>query len=84
MTYTVIFKPAIAKQLRRLDRKEQKKIIAAAENLASNPRPFGYKKLVGNEGFYRIKVGDYRVIYEIDDDVLIVSVLRVINRRDAY
>jgi mRNA interferase RelE/StbE len=84
MTYTVIFKPAVAKQLRRINRKEQRKIVDAAKELANNPRPYGYKKLVGDEGFYRIKVGDYRIIYEIADDVLIVSVLRVTNRRDAY
>jgi mRNA interferase RelE/StbE len=84
MIYTVVFKPAVAKQLRRIDRNEQRKIVDAAKELALNPRPYGYKKLVGDEGFYRIKVGDYRIIYEIADDVLIVSVLRVTNRRDAY
>ncbi|MDQ3323275.1 MAG: type II toxin-antitoxin system RelE/ParE family toxin [Acidobacteriota bacterium] len=82
MIYTVIFKPSVAKQLRRINNKEQKKIVAAAENLASEPRPHGYKKLVGGEGFYRIVIGDYRIIYEIDDDVLIVSVLRVAKRNE--
>jgi len=82
--YTVIFKPAVAKQLRRIDKKDQKKIVAAAENLAFDPRPRGYKKLVGGEGFYRIRIGDYRIIYEIEDDILIITVLRVADRRDAY
>ena len=84
MIYTVIFKPAVAKQLRRIDKKDQKKIVAAAENLAFAPRPRGYKKLVGGEGFYRIRIGDYRIIYEIEDDILIITVLRVADRRDAY
>lgn len=82
MIYSVIFKPSVAKQLRRIDRKEQKKIVTAAENLAFEPRPHGYKKLVGGEGFYRIVIGDYRIIYEIDDDVLIASVLRVAKRNE--
>lgn len=84
MTYTVIFKPAVAKQIQRLDRNAQKKIVSAAEKLGDDPRPFGYKKLVGGEGFYRIRVGGYRIIYEIADDILIVTVLRIADRRDAY
>lgn len=84
MKYTVIFKPSVAKQIRRFSKKEQRKIIAAAENLASDPRPFGYKKLVNQEGLCRIRVGNYRIIYEIHDKVLQITVLRVADRREAY
>ena len=50
----------------------------------TNPRPSGVKKLVGHDTAYRIRVGDYRVIYEVLDDKLLVEVFRIRNRRDAY
>jgi mRNA interferase RelE/StbE len=52
--------------------------------LEQNPRPPGCKQLAGDSGFYRIRVGDYRVIYSIEDDVLLVLVLKVGPRRDIY
>ena len=82
MKYEVVFAANVAKQLRRIDRKWQLKIVAAAESLGDNPRPFGYKKLVDEGGLYRIKVGDYRIIYEVQDNVLLVSVLRVAKRNE--
>lgn len=84
MKYTVLLKPSVAKQIRRFSKKEQIKIIAAAENLAADPRPHGYKKLVDKDGLYRVRVGNYRIIYEIHDRVLQVIVLRVADRREAY
>lgn len=82
MKYEVVFAANVAKQLRRIDRKWQVKIVAAAESLGDNPRPFGYKKLVDEDGLYRIKVNDYRIIYEIQDNILLVSVLRVAKRNE--
>lgn len=58
------------------------KIVAAAESLGDNPRPHGYKKLVDEGGLYRIKTGDYRIIYEVRDSILLVSVLRVAKRSE--
>lgn len=52
--------------------------------LAESPRPHGHKKLKGHDGLYRIRVGDYRVIYEIRDQELLVLVVRVADRKDAY
>ena len=52
--------------------------------LAENPRPHGFKKLRGHDGLYRIRVGDYRVIYEIRDNELVVLVVRIADRKDAY
>ena len=72
----------MAKQLRRIDRKWQLKIVAAAEALGDNPRPRGYKKLVDEDGLYRIKLGNYRIIYEVQDNVLLVSVLRIAKRNE--
>ncbi|MEJ7846958.1 MAG: type II toxin-antitoxin system RelE/ParE family toxin [Pyrinomonadaceae bacterium] len=84
MKYTVIFKPSVTKQIRRFSKKEQIKIITVVENLAADPRPHGYKKLVDQEGLFRVRVGNYRIIYEIHDKVLQVIVLRVADRREAY
>ncbi len=58
-------------------------IKAAIYNLAENPRPIGYKKLKGREG-YRIRVGDYRVIYNIFDKVLTIDVVNLGHRKDIY
>jgi mRNA interferase RelE/StbE len=59
------------------------KLRAAIFAIADNPRPSGSKKLKGREG-YRIRVGDYRVIYEIKDDVLIIKVIRIGHRKEIY
>lgn len=82
MKYEVVFAANIARQLRRIDRKWQLKIVAAAELLGDNPRPHGYKKLVDEGGLYRIKAGDYRIIYEVQDKILLVSVLRIAKRNE--
>ena len=82
MKYKVVFKPSVAKQIHRLDKKEQKKIIAVAESLASNPRPYGYKKLVDKEMLYRLRVGNYRIIYVIFDDVLVINILQIKKRNE--
>ena len=52
--------------------------------LAENPRPPGVEKLVGPESFYRVRVGDYRIIYQIEDDRFIVLVIRIRHRREVY
>jgi mRNA interferase RelE/StbE len=58
--------------------------MATIESLESDPRPSGCKKLVGSEHTYRIRIGDYRVVYELRDDKLIVLDVRVRHRRDVY
>lgn len=60
------------------------KIRETILNLADNPRPFGVKKLEGFDDFYRIKKGNYRIIYTIEDDILTIEVLKVGNRKDVY
>ncbi len=85
MIYTVEIKKSALKALRRLDRATLDKIKKAIDKLAHNPRPFGYKKLVDEEGLYRIRVGNYRIIYEIQDRVLLIVILRVAKRNeDTY
>lgn len=83
MPYRVEFTAKADKQLDKLDGQVRARIVAAAERLADNPRPSGCKQLVGRPG-YRIRVGDWRVIYEIRDAVLVVLVLEVGNRREVY
>jgi mRNA interferase RelE/StbE len=83
--YHIEIKRSVFKVLRRLDRQTIIKISHAIDDLSSNPRPSGCKKLVDEENLYRIRVGNYRVIYEIHDRVLRIVVLRVARRReDTY
>ncbi|NMD46671.1 MAG: type II toxin-antitoxin system RelE/ParE family toxin [Propionibacterium sp.] len=84
MTYRVEFAAAALRQLRKLDRVAQRRVQAAVELLAGEPRPSGAKKLVGGDGEWRVRTGDYRIIYEIHDGILLVLVVAVGHRRDIY
>ncbi len=84
MTYRVEIASAAVRQLRKLDRTAQRRVQAAIELLAVEPRPSGAKKLVGGDGEWRVRTGDYRVVYEIHDSVLLVLVVAVGHRRDIY
>ena len=83
MTYRVEVAPAVVRQMRKLDPAARRRIQAAIELLAENPRPQGARKLVGGDE-WRVRTGDYRVVYEIYDDVLLVLVIAVGHRRDIY
>ena len=83
MKYTVLVERYAQKQIMKLDKKLIPVIKAAISELSNNPRPYGYKKLKGEDA-YRIRVGDYRVIYEIDNDVILVTVVSVGHRKDVY
>lgn len=82
--YQVVVERAAEKDLKRLASGVRPRIVAAIVSLAKNPRPPGCRKLVGAENDWRIRVGDYRIIYEIADTVRIVRVNRIRHRRDAY
>lgn len=82
--YTVHFKPSADRQLQRLPLSVQKRVVGEVSALAENPRPAGVVKLVGDDNLWRIRIGDYRVVYEIHDNRLIVLVLRVAQRKDVY
>ncbi|MDO4665360.1 MAG: type II toxin-antitoxin system RelE/ParE family toxin [Actinomycetaceae bacterium] len=84
MQYRVEFAPSAARQLKKFDRAGMRRIQGALEILRGNPRPQGAKKFVGGEGEWRVRTGNYRIIYEIHDDVLTVLVLSVGHRRDIY
>lgn len=83
MSYEIRFKPSAAKELAKLPRAVQRRIAPAIEGLAANARPPGVEKLTGEDA-WRIRVGDYRIVYEIEDRVLVVLVLHIGNRREVY
>jgi mRNA interferase RelE/StbE len=82
--YRVEVTASAQKELTKIPKDRAQRIADAISKLADNPRPPGSKKLVGQKDTYRIRVGDYRVIYEIEDDRLTVWVIRVRHRKDAY
>lgn len=84
MTYRVTFAPAAARQLRKLDPPARRRIQATINVLADNPRPPASTQLVGGVGEWRVRTGDYRVVYDIEDDVLLVLVVAVGHRREVY
>ena len=85
MRYEVGFKPAALRQLRKLSEDVQLLILAAIETLADGPRPKGCKKLKGEVDLYRIRVATtHRVIYEIQDQRLLITVVKIGHRRDIY
>jgi mRNA interferase RelE/StbE len=81
--YDVLIEPVARRALGKLPRDVQARLMARIEALSINPRPSGVVKLSGHEA-YRIRVGDYRVIYAMVDDRLLVLVVDVGNRRDVY
>lgn len=84
MTYRIELAPAAARQLRKLDPVARRRVQAAVELLAMEPRPPGAKKLTGGCGAWRVRTGDYRIVYEINDEALVVLVLALGHRRDIY
>jgi len=82
--YKVFFKASADRQLRKLPDALQRRIVSEVALLARNPRPKGAVKMAGCDNLWRIRVGDYRVVYEIHDDRLVVLVLRVAHRKDVY
>jgi len=84
MAYRVEIKASAVKEIAALSRRDQRRVLAATESLADEPRPPGARKLVGADDVYRVRVGDYRIVYQIHDDVLTVHVVRVGHRRDVY
>ena len=83
-TYSVLFKSSADKALQKLPEKVQRRIALAASELADDPRPAGCVKLEGEDNLWRIRVGDYRIVYTIEDKKLIVLVVRVAHRKDVY
>jgi mRNA interferase RelE/StbE len=85
MPYSINFKPAALRQLRKLPKSLQSAIIVAIENLTHNPRPDGCKKLKNSTALYRIRVAvTYRIIYEIQDKNLVILIVKIGHRSNIY
>ena len=82
--YKIEFTNSAAKELRDLPVELQRRIAPVIDRLIGIPRPPGVRKLVGHENLYRVKVGVYRIIFEIDDKKSTIRITRVRHRRDAY
>jgi len=83
-SYRISIRSKALKELAKLPQKQQVAISKAIKNLADDPFPHGHKKLQGNLNGYRIRVGDYRVIYDVVKDELIIDVIRIRHRKDVY
>ena len=83
-TYQVEFTRAADRDIRRLERDVLRRIKQKTQALADNPRPDGVVKLQGGEKTYRVRVGDYRILYELEDEAFLVLVVRVAHRREVY
>ena len=83
-TFKIEWKRTALKELEKLPRPMISRIVSAVDNLSSNPFPPGVRKLVGTEDIYRIRVGDYRVLYNIIENKLVIEIIRVRHRKDVY
>jgi len=83
-SYTIEWRSSARRELKRLSPETISRIITAIGKLSNDPRPTGCSKLRGSEYTYRVRVGSYRVIYEILDKPLVVQIVRVRHRREAY
>jgi mRNA interferase RelE/StbE len=84
VSFNIEWKRSAVKELRSLPKDAIERILKAVEQLSANPYPAGVRKLVGSEHTYRIRLGDYRVIYTITASSLIVEIIRVGHRKDVY
>jgi mRNA interferase RelE/StbE len=85
MSYRISIRKQALKELEDLPTKKSRKVSTAIDGLAEDPRPSGCKKLKGEQEYiWRIRVGDYRVLYKIDDEILVVEVGKIGNRKNIY
>ena len=84
MAYQVLIKASAQKELAALSLPLQKRIDTRIRALSENPRPSGIKKLAGDENLYRLRVSDYRIIYQIQDKALLVLVIKISLHREVY
>ena len=84
MSYSIEWKSSAKKELRRLPGQVISKIIAAVEKLPNDLHPIGSRKIIGTEHTYRQRIGDYRIVYSIESNCLVIEVIRVGHRKDVY
>lgn len=83
--YKLVLKPSAAKNVDQIDRRaDRDRIVKRIQALVENPRPSGCEKLEGADYMYRVRQGDYRIVYDIDDDAATIVILKVRHRKDVY
>lgn len=84
MSCRIAWADAASRSFRKLPKPQQQRLAKAVDGLQAEPRPSGVEKLKAEENLYRIRVGDYRIVYQIQDQELLVLILRVGDRKDIY
>lgn len=84
MKYSIIFKPSASKDLNHLPIDIGQRILFEIEKLQNNPRPLHCKKIVGSKNDWRIRIGNYRVLYEVNDAQQQIRIFRIKHRKEAY
>lgn len=82
--YNIEWKSSATKELRKLPKEIIEKVVTVVESLSLRPRPVGVKKLTASQNSYRIRINEYRVIYNIYDKNLVIEVIKVRDRKEAY
>jgi len=82
--YKIAWKNSARRELKKISREVIPKILETVETLAINPFPAGVRKISGSEHTYRIRVGDYRIVYNVISSILVIEVIRVGHRKDIY
>ena len=82
-SYSIVFKKSVTKDLRPIPKKDVQRILKRIDGLTDDPRPAGVEKLSSDEK-YRIRQGNYRILYMIEDEIITVTIVKVGHRRDAY
>ena len=83
-SYKIRWNKSAVKELRKLDKSIITKIVRAVDFLANDPFPRGTKKLISSKNIYRLRVSDYRIVYSIFQNQLIINIIKVAHRKDAY
>ena len=84
LRYKIEVKKPAAKNLKKIPKGDRKHIIDKIDSLAENPPSLDTTKMKGNNPFYKVRVGDYRIVYEIQEDVLLILIVKVGHRKDIY
>ena len=84
MKYKIEVKKSAAKALKKIPNADRKRIADRIDSLAENPTSQDTTKMKGNNPFHKVRVGDYRIVYEIQDDVLLILIVKIGHRRDIY
>jgi mRNA interferase RelE/StbE len=82
-SYKIVIKRSAAKEIEKIPKPHRRRIVSKIQDLSIEPRPPGVKKLSGEEK-YRIRQGEYRILYKIDDSIITITVVKVGNRKDVY